>query len=178
MMAVPAKFFFDVSSDDVAEIVETAAELDKADRKLVDARELAGRLAELRVLPSYSPLLFLAYFAILESMLTHQPKPTDTIDSISRQIKKKIALLNGRFSVPLDYQPFQNVNLDQIWGAMYTLRSTMAHGGEVDFESRELRLLKDFESALALLKDAVKKTVRHCLRASANPRLARMLNDG
>lgn len=174
MMPDPAKFFFEVSSDDVAEIVETAAELDKANPEFDDVKKFARQLAEIRLLPSYSSLLFLGYFAILESVLTHQPKPKDTIDSITRQIKKKIALLNGRFPVPLDYRPFQNTDPDQIWSAMYDLRSTMAHGGKVDFESSPLKRLNDFESALVLLKDTVKKTVRHCLR---EPRLVRDLRE-
>ena len=62
-------------------------------------------LLELKDLPRFSPLQILGYFAILESVLTHQPNPDDRYESITRQITQKLALLNRRWHPALDYSP-------------------------------------------------------------------------
>ena len=157
-------FFLDVSAADIKEIVATAAMLETANSKFFDVPKLAGRLMELRLLPPYSPLLFLGYFSILESILTHLPDPSDPYDSITRQVKKKVALLNSRFDKPLNYATIGGAGSDTIWGAMYHLRSCIAHGSTPDFERGKLTLLSDFDTALALIKETTKKVVRHCLR--------------
>ena len=60
---------------------------------LIDVKRVARQLQDLEPLPHYSPLRFLGYFAILESLLTHPPKLTDPYDSITRQVKKQVSLL-------------------------------------------------------------------------------------
>ena len=109
-----------------------------------------------------SPLLFLGYFAILESLLTHQPKPADTIDSITRQVKRKIILLDNRWQPRIDYSPFPKSAPERIWSVMYSYRSCLAHGGDPDFK-KELHLLVDGNSALRLLRQTVKAVLRPTL---------------
>lgn len=109
-----------------------------------------------------SPLRFLGYFALLESVLTHAPKPEDRYNSITRQVKKKLSLLNARFTRKIDYRPFDGADPEKIWGKMYEYRSAIAHGGNADF-SGDLKLLKGPFEALALARETVKAVIRQAL---------------
>jgi hypothetical protein len=122
---------------------------------------LVEQMLDLDALPADSPLLFLGYFAVLESLLTHKPKETDTIDSITRQVKQKVILLDNRWQPRLDYTSFQ-ATPDAIWKKMYHYRSDIAHGAEPDFKS-SLSLLGNNGRALKLLKDTVKAVLRQTI---------------
>ncbi len=68
--------------------------LDVALPTLAQVRPLqVGKPGQLKALPHFSPLRFLGYFAMLESLLTHAPNPSDPYDSITRQVQKRRALL-------------------------------------------------------------------------------------
>lgn len=108
-------FFVDVAVDDLAEITTIYAQVQQHDNSLVNIEALAQQLGQLKSLPHHSPLRFLGYFAVLESLLTHAPQPKDPYDSITRQVKKKLALLNRRFLKPIDYAPFGETTPDKIW---------------------------------------------------------------
>ena len=132
------------------------------DERLIDVERLARQVGDLKALPHESPLRFLGYFAILESLLTHLPKPTDPNDSIMRQVKKKIALLQNRWPERLDYSAFGNATGDTVWSKMYAYRSLLAHGGAPTFTG-ELTLLSNHERALGLVKSTVKAIIRQAL---------------
>ncbi len=136
-------------------------------------RIIANQLRQLKALQHDSPLRFLGYFAVLESLLTHPPKPSDPYDSITRQVKKKIALLNNRWNPRIDYGPFGGLKPDAVWAKMYAYRSRLAHGGKADF-SRELARLGNHEQALKLIKETVKAVIRQAL---VEPRLLLDLRD-
>jgi hypothetical protein len=140
---------------------------------LLSLERLTRQLMDLDALPSASPLLFLGYFAILESVLTHQPKKTDTIDSITRQVKHKVILLDNRWQPRIDYSAFSTEKPEKIWSAMYAYRSCLAHGGEPDFR-KDLCVLRDHSMALKLLKQTVRNTIRYAL---AEPQLIFDLRD-
>src|SRR5262249_45744081 len=122
-------------------------------------------MLDLEALPHQSPLCYLGYFGILESLLTHQPRKTDTIDSITRQIIKKVALLDNRWKPRIDYGPFKGAKPETVWSAMYSYRSCLAHGGKPDFKN-ELQLLDNHEVALALVKQTTKSVLRQSLLES------------
>ncbi len=155
-------FFVDVSMSDIEEIRAVLAQLQKQDNRLVDLQGLMMQLRQLKEFTRYSPLRFLGYFAILESLLTHAPKPSDPYDSITRQVKKKLALLNQRFPRAIDYAPFGGAAPDKIWAKMYEYRSLVAHGGNPKF-TEDLAVLKDKDLALALVKETVKRVIRQAL---------------
>jgi hypothetical protein len=155
-------FFVDVSAADVEAIQTIHRQLQQHDHRLVDLKRLATRLSELKSLRHSSPLRFLGYFAILESLLTHPPQLSDPYDSITRQVKKKIALLDHRWPRPLDYSPFGGAPPDAVWSKMYAYRSAVAHGVASDF-ARDFRVLKSADTALALIKETVKAVVRQAL---------------
>jgi hypothetical protein len=155
-------FFVDVCAGDVTEMQMIYLDLQRHDHNLVDVQNLAGQLADLKALPHHSPLRFLGYFAILESLITHNPQPADPYDSITRQVKKKLALLNRRFRWKIDYTPFGTVPAETVWSKMYAYRSSVAHGATPRFTG-ELAALGNHETALALIKETVKAVLRQAL---------------
>lgn len=154
--------FVDVSASDVSEITAIHTQLRQHCNTLVDVKRYMRELEELQGLPTASPLLFLGYFALLESLLTHQPDPKDPLDSITRQVKNKVALLDNRFQRRLDYSPFA-ITPDKVWTKMYGYRSRLAHGDTPSFDGG-LAALGDHEKALQLLKETVKAIIRQALR--------------
>lgn len=155
-------FLVEISDAVVQDIKTLFAKLQHHDAQLLDVKALAERLGELKGLPKRSPLRFLGYFAILESLLTHPPKPSDPYDSITRQVKKKIALLDNRWNPKLNYGSFSGASEETIWGKMYTYRSLLAHGTRAELTG-ELAILKSHEQALALIKETVKSVARQGL---------------
>jgi len=127
-----------------------------------DIKRVTSQLLDLKGLPTFSPLRFLGYFGLLEAVLTHSPKLTDPYDSIGRQIKNKIVLLNNRLNPRIDYSPFGEATPETIWSKMYSYRSKLAHGDPVNF-SNDFQVLINYESALCLIKETVKAITRQTL---------------
>lgn len=140
---------------------------------LVDVAQFARRLGDLKTLPKASPLRFLGYFAILESLLTHLPNKFDPHESITRQVLSKIALLDNRWTPRLDYAPFGKTKPKKVWTLMYAYRSKLAHGDKADFRG-DLAALGTPEQALHLVKETVKAVIRYAL---IDPRLLVDLRD-
>lgn len=117
----------------------------------------------------------LGLFAIIEMLITHNPKLDDRGDSITHQMQSKIPLLSRRFHTPLDYSLyFQNGAEKKVWSALYKYRSSMAHGGVPDFAGGELKILKDANNADTFLREVVKALLRHSLK---EPQLYRDLRN-
>jgi hypothetical protein len=154
--------FLDITNSDVEAISALHYRIRAYDQTTININRLMDQVLDLDALPYESPLTFLGYFAILESVLTHNPKPTDTIDSITRQVKQKVLLLNNRWQPRLDYSQFGASKPDAVWSKMYSYRSCLAHGGMPDFKG-DLQLLGDRDGALNLLKQAVKGVLRQAL---------------
>jgi Apea-like HEPN len=163
-------FFSKVTSADIEQLRSTYTLFRNSGGQ---TRQMITQLMGLKGFPYDSPLRFLGYFAILESILTHAPKPEDRYDSITRQVKKKLALLDARWSPKIDYSPFGGAKPEKVWGTMYEYRSAIAHGGTADF-APDLRLLKGPAEALTLLKQTVKAVIRQAL---IEPELLRDLRE-
>lgn len=119
----------------------------------------------LNSLPEYSEFHILGLFAIIEMLITHNPKLEDRGDSITHQMQSKIPLLSRRFHKPLDVASFfGNASTKKIWSALYAYRSSLAHGGLPDFEAGELRILKNQLHAKSFLSAVVKSMIRHALK--------------
>jgi hypothetical protein len=115
----------------------------------------------------------LGHFAVLEALLTHPPKPTDPYDSITRQVKKKLALLDRRSQPGIDYSSFAEANRETVWAKMYAYRSTLAHGGAPTFDG-DLQVLESHDNALKLVKQTAKMVIRQAL---IEPQLLADLRD-
>ena len=158
-------FFVHFSATDLEITSTLCKQLQMSDDRVIDTNSLAREVGGLKGFSYGSPLRFLGYFAILESLLTHVPDPSDPYQSITRQIKKKITLLNRRWDRSIDYSPFAGTDPETVWTRMYEYRSLLAHGGKSDF-SRKLGILGSHEQSLKLLKETVKAVIRHTLSES------------
>jgi len=156
-------FFIKLENQDLVMIKCVCRQILEHNHAVLDLNRPLMDLDQLHWLPSISPLRFLGYFALLESMLTHSPKKNDPYDSITRQVRSKLALLNNRWTIPLDYSAFSDTNHDTIWNKMYDYRSQLAHGGRPDFKHRELIALRDASTAFKLLKQTTKNVLRQAL---------------
>jgi len=167
------KLLLSLGNSEGREISDVFSLMAKHDHNLLELTGVLELLLDLKDLPHFSPLQILGYFAILESVLTHQPRPDDRYESITRQITNKLALLDKRWNPPFDYSTLGGAAHGKIWPQMYAYRSAIAHGGKLDFQSK-LALLKNADLANSLIRDAVKKTIR---QAYVEPRLLRDLHD-
>jgi hypothetical protein len=129
----------------------------------------------LSLLRDNSDFHVLGLFAIIEMLITHNPKLEDRGDSITHQMQSKIPLLSRRFEKPLDYSRyFGDTTEKKIWSALYAYRSAIAHGGVPDFHSGQLQILADADNAKAFLREVVKGLLRQALK---EPQLYRDLRD-
>jgi len=83
--------FIEVTAEDIEDFRRVYNRFEHHDPALIDVKRYTRQLMDLEALPRYSSLPFLGYFAILESLLTHQPKQTDPYEFITRQVKTKVA---------------------------------------------------------------------------------------
>lgn len=156
-------YFIEVTAADIEIIKSISTQLKDHGNKEPILKDIIQQINVLKGISNKSPLKYLGYFGLLESLLTHAPKLTDPYDSIGRQIRKKIALLYNRMSPKIDYSSFNGMNPETIWTKMYSFRSKLAHGDPADFSSKEFMALVNYETALKLLKETVKAVTRQAL---------------
>jgi len=107
----------------------------------------------LREVSQESPLFALGLFAVLESLITHDPH--DQFDSLSHQVSTKMVLLSKRFERALPYAQFGCAEI-KLWKKLYEYRSCVAHGSPPRFDSGSLSLLGNAERAHKFLGEALK----------------------
>lgn len=111
------------------------------------------------ILPNNSKHQLLVLFSSLESLLTH--KPTDSGDSITKQLRRKINLLNNRFQNPIENIKLPDgIKLDGFIKKLYDLRSTVTHGGDYKYNS----ILKNEYEACSYLKYILKQCLIQAIK--------------
>lgn len=111
-----------------------------------------------RVPRSYG-LFVVGLFSIIESLITHAPRLTETLDSINHQISNKIILLRKRYTKPiLPNAYFLTAAEESIWKKLYSYRSGVAHGSTITFDG-ELQVLKAHDSVVNFLSDNVRELI-------------------
>jgi hypothetical protein len=82
-------------------------------------------------------------FTIVEYLLTHPSRNKDKSDSLTNQIRGKCPMVTAKFDydVPIE-NFFEAMSEDKAWKTLYGYRSTIAHGGSIDFGKRGYRELK------------------------------------
>ncbi|MDO8825814.1 HEPN domain-containing protein [Methylophaga sp.] len=114
-----------------------------------------------------SALLTLSYFSIIESLITHKPRLTETLDSITHQIKNKIKLLSKRFEIkPMQDEIFGGIAEANLWKKLYQLRSNIAHGQVYDF-SGELKCLRELQNVNSFLDEVVRELIKLAIEEPA-----------
>ncbi|VWB57514.1 hypothetical protein BLA6860_02659 [Burkholderia lata] len=103
-------------------------------------------------------------FAIVEMLITHNPKLEDRGDSITHQMQAKLPLLMRRFARPIAYAEYFDDRTDprKIWAALYSYRSALAHGGVAEF-GKSLQVLKSATVATDFLRNVVAALLRQAL---------------
>lgn len=121
----------------VAEIVELRASLDeKSYPTIANAIEM---FRSLDVNPP-SPVKTLGYFGVVESLLSHAPRPNDSVDSIVRQLKRNLILVNNRMDSQrnIGFSEFGDAKPETVISKLYEYRSAIAHGGDAKSKIRNL----------------------------------------
>ena len=151
-----------VAKADALQISALVERLSEHRAASLDILRVSHQLLSLHALDCNSDMALLGYFSVLESLLVHKPNPNDSNDSITRQIRKKINLLDNRWLQKIDYSAFKGSDPESTWTKMYELRSAIAHGDVPDFKQK-LRNLKDLRNAQSLLTRTVRAVARHAL---------------
>lgn len=124
-------------------------------------------LKSTRVLPVASDAEALAYFGLIELLLTHRPTDSDTIDSISRQLRNKVKLLQRFFARSVEasayFQGAEASDVKALWKRLYAYRSSLAHGDSPNF-AKEFSSLKDRSTVSTYLRELTKVIMIHWLR--------------
>ncbi|NRB65140.1 MAG: hypothetical protein HRU40_19340 [Saprospiraceae bacterium] len=119
--------------------------------------DLYSSSAKLRI---HSGLLTLSLFSIIESLIAHKPRLTETLDSITHQIKHKVNLLSKRFDHSLKYKDyFGEIGNQKLWSKLYGLRSDIAHGQTYEFSGAN-ELLKSLENTNTFLDEVAKELIK------------------
>jgi len=133
------------------------------DNDRVELRGAMKRFAQLDGIPTHSPLRFLGYVSILESMITHAPDSKDPYDSLTRQVRQKMLLVGRRCTIPIPYEIFgTDVKPATLWTRLYEYRSAIAHGATADFSGR-LQCLKNPAAALEFIGATTVAVMRQAL---------------
>lgn len=155
--------FLHLDEADLADLADVHARFARHDESVYPLRRIVSDFGELRALPRHSHWPFLGYFALLETMLTHQPRQSDPYESLTRQVRTKMTLLTRRFRTPLAFDDFGDTPPETVWSKLYALRSRIAHGAQPDFTSGELRLLGDMTKATRFVWGATWRVMRQAL---------------
>jgi hypothetical protein len=108
----------------------------------------------------HSGLLTLSLFSIIESIIAHKPRLTETLDSITHQIKHKLNLLSKRFDQAVKHEEyFGEIGYPKLWGKLYGLRSDIAHGQKYDFTGAN-GTLKSLENVNNFLDKVSKELIK------------------
>lgn len=116
-------------------------------------------LFALRAIPEISEIVIVGYFSIIESLITHPPRLTETLDSIRHQIYNKMILLRKKFKRDISYNSyFLCTKEETIWKKLYDYRSSLAHGGIHDFKTK-FQTLKGHNNVSSFLKENIKELI-------------------
>lgn len=77
-----------------------------------------------------SDMKVLGYFAVIEGLLSHSPKSNESADSISRQLKRNLILIENRLpaSEPIGLSGKDGTQASNFITGLYGYRSELAHG--------------------------------------------------
>lgn len=118
---------------------------------------------DLNSLPHQSNHHILGCFAVIESLLTHNPNDKEIGDSLTHQLKTKLNLLESRFVRELDFSPFGKTSKEKVWSTLYKYRSYIAHGNRFDFD-KDFATLKSRDVALGFLREVTKLVIISALK--------------
>ncbi len=159
---IPAEGIEILDERSLNEIKNVYTKILEIEKKYPDIKRSIEMFYNLNCLPPQTDLVSLGLFAVIESIITHQPK-AEAGDSLRHQIKSKIPLLSKRFDEEINYSCFLDKSKeDTIWTKLYDYRSIIAHGGQINF-SGKLKILKDKKTVVTFLRSVTKLLLRYAL---------------
>ena len=127
-------------------------------------RRALQRFDQLRWLPRRSEMVVIGLFSVIESLVSHAPKLTDSADSLSHQLRTKLPLLRKRFAYPLEHgNQFGEIEEVNLWKKLYAYRSKVVHGEDSQLNG-ELGCLGKVESVIKYLQETSKRLLQLSLR--------------
>jgi hypothetical protein len=123
-------------------------------------RRALQRFDQLRWLPRRSETVVIGLISVIESLVSHAPKLTDSADSLSHQLRTKLPLLRKRFTCPLEHRNrFGEIDEENLWKKLYAYRSKIVHGEDSQL-SGELSCLGRVESVIGFLRETSKRLLQ------------------
>lgn len=157
------KTLHEVNVDELTEIKNVRAQLREVGDSNIKLASAMQQFVALDAIPASSPLRFLGYVSILESVITHAPSPKDPYDSLTRQVRQKMLLLGKRAALPIPYNILDEQTAPAtIWSRLYEYRSAIAHGSQTDFAQR-FRCLRNTALATEFVACATASVLRQLL---------------
>lgn len=163
--SVIEKIAFTQNSEQIMVSIEELNKLKKYYNELTTLPEISmhalDMFYEASTLSINSELLTLSLFSIIESLITHKPRLTETLDSITHQIKNKLNLLSKRFDCAIEHRHyFGAVGFQTLLNKLYALRSDIAHGQMYSFTSGDYQLLRNLENVNKFLDEIVREIIK------------------
>lgn len=153
-----------ITGDELREIHENYSLIKKISPDHKHITRALRKIRDLKSLPRSSELVTIGLFSIIESLVTHKPKLTESADSLMHQIRTKIPLLSKLFRRKLDcLEYFIDVKEETVWNKLYEYRSRIVHGDNSDL-SGTLQVLKDRKAVHGFLKETTKLLLLLALR--------------
>jgi hypothetical protein len=116
------------------------------------------RYDQIKWLPRHSEMAVIGLFSVIESLVSHAPKLTESADSLSHQLRTKIPMVMKRF-----HRNFLHPNYfpgiaseEQLWNKLYAFRSKIVHGEDTNL-SGDLKQLQTLAAVIAFLRESSKK---------------------
>lgn len=153
---------FTLELSHLEDLKRVVAKLQRHDDEGIGLLPALSQFRELHMIP-YSPLRFLGYVAILESLLTHAPNPKDPSDSLTKQVRQKMLLLGRRSYLKIPYERFgADCKPERLWTKLYAYRSAVAHGVPADFAG-DFQMLRSAKQALDFIRESTAAVMRQTL---------------
>jgi hypothetical protein len=160
--------FVSFDQADLSELSDLYAKLDSLHRSGGALNLSLMSYRKVRFIPRGLHLRMVGHMAILESLITHQSSPDDIEDSLTRQVTRKMVLLNSRFKHPLEYSECGGATEETIWKKLYDIRSLIVHGVLPDFSKSQLRFLGNLEIVGRQVQAATARVMRYALEEPAH----------
>lgn len=154
-----------ITSDDLDQVPGLYQLVRKRFDEYPFVRHALDNFHDLRRLPHNSNLIIVGYLSVIESLVTHQPRLNENLDSIGHQLKNKLALVSKRFEHKVKHQDyFAEIDFPKLWASIYSYRSAVAHGNNIDFNDKKYKALKDHATVRSYVREVVKQLLIFAMR--------------
>lgn len=153
-----------ISTSDLNLVSEIYATLKNLPHDCEHTARAFKRFNSLCSVSKYSELAVIGLFSVIESLITHAPKLTESADSLSHQLRSKIPLVRKRFARTLDQASyFDDVSEENLWSRLYDYRGAIVHGEHATFGGKS-QVLRDIRAVVDFLRETTKLLLIGSLR--------------